>query len=148
MRQTMTSGPDQRALSDVPHPGALRRQSGGWPRATLAVLAGLALATTYGAVRLRAEAALACRDMDAGLGFSLNVVMVFLAGVNLTGASLAWLVFGRRYGASGGLAALVVTVVVLLLTTVGFFHLIPLPDLPLPGCPRGEPPWWPSWLPG
>jgi hypothetical protein len=144
----MTSGPDQRALSDVPAPDAQRRQSGRWSRALLAVLAALALASTYAVVRLRAEAAFACRDMDAGLGFSLNVVMVFLAGVNLTGACLAWLVFGRRYGASGGLAALVVTVVVLLLTTVGFFHLMPLPDVPLPGCTRGEPPWWPSWLPG
>jgi hypothetical protein len=141
----MTSGTGQIAASSR---GLPRGRTGPWPGVLLVVLATLALATTYGVPRLRAEAALDCRDMDAGLGFSLNVLMVLLAGANVTGALVSWLLFGRRYGLLGGLGALVLTVLVLILTTVGFFQISPLPDGPLPGCPLGEPPWWPYWLPG
>ena len=144
----MTNGADQQALARVPPQGAPDRPIGRWAWVLLVVLVALALATTYGVPQLRAQAALDCRDMDAGLGFSLNVLMVCLAGVNTTAAFVAWLLLGRHYGASGGLAALVLTVVVLVLTSVGFLQLAPLPDGPLPGCPRGAPPWWPSWLPG
>jgi hypothetical protein len=143
----VTSGADQQTPARFSSPSAPGRPIA-WARVLLVVLVALALAATYGVLQLRAQAALDCRDMDAGLGFSLNLAMVPLAGANLTGACLAWMLFGHRYGASGGAAALVVTVVVLVLTSVGFFQMVPLPDGPLPGCPGGAPPWWPLWLPG
>ena len=133
----MTSGTEQLAPP--------RRQVP-WSGLLLVVLVALALATTYGVVRLRAEAALDCRDMDAGLGFSLNVLMVVLAAANVIGVFLSWVV-GRRSGTAGALVTLVLVAALLIHTSLGFFILAPLPDVPLPGCPVGEPPWWPSWLP-
>ncbi|TFV61207.1 UNVERIFIED_ORG: hypothetical protein E4P37_19090 [Bacillus sp. AZ43] len=129
-------------------PAPARRRVNPWPGVLLVVLLGLALLSAYGDVRLRAEAALACDDMDAGLGFSLNVLLPLVAGANCVGTFVCWLVFGRRYGVSGAVAALMVAALFLGLTTLAFFQLAPLPDGPLPGCPTGVPPWWPDVLPG
>ncbi|WP_116449516.1 hypothetical protein [Blastococcus litoris] len=124
-----------------------RQRTPAWSRVLLVALVGLAIGTAYAVVRVRAAAALDCNDWDAHTGVSLNGVLVALGGAGLAVAVLSWLVLGRRYGLPGGLAAVVVTVLALAALAFALLATVPFPDYPLPGCPTGEPAWWPSWLP-
>ena len=108
------------------------------------------VAAAGGASVLRANAAAACDVLEGMGGIALTFFSLVLVAVNVVLATGLWALLQGQRGL--GVAAVVVLGVPLfILSGLVFLALTGVPDgypTPPEACPGGEPPWWPSFLPG
>ena len=143
----MTNGAGQIAPSDLTGP---RPQRDPWSVALPVVVGVMAVGSTWGVFRLRAEAAAACDMLERMGGFALTIAGLVLFAVNACLATGLWALL-RKQGGPGVLAAALVAVLLFGTTSYVFLMLTGVPDgYPTPpwSCAGGRPPWWPSYLPG
>jgi hypothetical protein len=113
-------------------------------------LFALAVTAAGGVYVLRGHAAAACDMLERGGALVLTFFAVLLLGVNVVLGTGLWVVLHRQ-GGHGVAGAVVLGLLLFVVTGLLSLAFTCVPEgypTPTETCPGGEPPWWPSFLPG